>query len=83
MLGWSQRGLAGHVSYAEGMVRMWARGAHPVPADIARWLEVRARHAERCPAPVRTRDGDPSDRAAVARALREAVEHKREGADDA
>jgi len=73
VLGWSQRGLAGHVAYAEGMVRMWARGAHPVPAEIARWLEVRAKHAERYPPPLRTRDGEPSDRAAVARALREAV----------
>lgn len=53
VLGWSQRGLAGHVAYAEGTVRMWARGALPVPSDVAKWLETRARHAERTPPPAR------------------------------
>jgi hypothetical protein len=39
--------------YAEGTVRQWARGALPVPDQIADWLVARADHAEETPPPKR------------------------------
>ena len=54
-LDWTQRGLARLLDRQEGTVRQWARGVVQVPEDVARWLEVRATHAERHPPPVRIR----------------------------
>jgi transcriptional regulator with XRE-family HTH domain len=54
LLRWSQRGLADALNRQEGTVRQWARGAVQIPEDVARWLEIRATHAERNPPPVRT-----------------------------
>ena len=52
-LDWTQRGLARLLGRLEGTVRQWARGAVQIPPDVAAWLETRARHAERHPAPRR------------------------------
>jgi len=38
-LHWTQRGLARILGQPEGLVRQWARGARPVPQDVADWLE--------------------------------------------
>jgi len=38
-LEWSQRGLARILDLPEGLVRLWARGARPIPIDVAGWLE--------------------------------------------
>ena len=38
-LHWTQRGLARVLDRPEGLVRQWARGAKPVPEDVADWLE--------------------------------------------
>ena len=47
LLHWSQRGLADVLSYSEGTVRGWARGARQVPPEVAAWLErLAAAHAE-------------------------------------
>jgi hypothetical protein len=53
LLDWTQRGLARQLGYAEGTVRQWARGALPIPAQVADWLAARADHAEATPAPSR------------------------------
>lgn len=53
LLRWSQRGLADALNRQEGTVRQWARGAVQIPDDVAQWLEIRAKHAERYPPPVR------------------------------
>lgn len=53
VLDWTQRGLARQLDRAEGTVRQWARGALPVPADVAAWLRARAEHAEATPPPRR------------------------------
>jgi DNA-binding transcriptional regulator YdaS (Cro superfamily) len=53
VLGWTQRGLARLLDRQEGTIRQWARGAVQIPDDVARWIEVRSRHAERTPPPVR------------------------------
>ena len=50
---WTQRGLARILSRQEGTVRQWARGVVKIPDEVASWLEVRARHAERHPPPNR------------------------------
>lgn len=52
-LAWTQRGLARLLERQEGTVRQWARGAVQLPADVAVWLEARARHAEKHPPPRR------------------------------
>ncbi len=52
-LGWSQRGLAATLERQEGTVRQWARGVVQIPNDVAAWLEVRAKHAEKYPPPHR------------------------------
>ena len=41
-LGWSQRGLAEKLGLHETRVRRMARGLHPVPAEVAAWLETLA-----------------------------------------
>lgn len=41
-LEWTQRGLARILDRPEGLVRQWARGARPIPGDVATWLEVAA-----------------------------------------
>lgn len=51
-LHWSQRGLARILDLDERRVRRWAAG-EPIPLAIARWLEIRARHAELNPPPER------------------------------
>lgn len=38
-LHWTQRGLARILNQPEGLVRQWARGARPVPQEVADWLE--------------------------------------------
>ena len=38
-LEWSQRALARILNLPEGLVRQWARGARPIPEDVAAWLE--------------------------------------------
>jgi DNA-binding transcriptional regulator YdaS (Cro superfamily) len=53
LLGWTQRGLARLLGRQEGTVRQWARGAVTIPADVAAWIEQRARHAARTPPPRR------------------------------
>lgn len=53
-LDWTQRGAARLLGRQEGTVRQWARGTVQIPEEVAQWLEVRARHAERTPPPVRT-----------------------------
>ena len=42
LLHWSQRGLADVLRYSEGTVRGWARGARPIPPEVAEWLETLA-----------------------------------------
>jgi len=56
LLDWTQRGLARQLGYAEGTVRQWARGALPIPDDVATWLRDRADYAAARPAPPRRRD---------------------------
>ncbi len=52
ILGWSQRGFADIINVDEARVRKWARGAgHPMPKDLAVWLERRARAMEGDPPP--------------------------------
>ena len=41
-LHWSQRGLADVLHHGEGTVRGWARGARPIPPNVADWLETLA-----------------------------------------
>jgi len=53
LLAWSQRGLARILQRQEGLVRMWGRGAAPIPPDVAAWLEARAVHAAQYPPPIR------------------------------
>ena len=53
LLDWTQRGLARQLGYAEGTVRLWARGALPIPDQVADWLVARADHAEATPPPKR------------------------------
>lgn len=36
---WSQRGFAGRIGYDDRLVRRWASGERPIPAEIAAWLE--------------------------------------------
>jgi len=55
LLDWTQRGLARQLGYAESTVRQWARGALPIPDQVADWLVARADHAEATPAPGRKR----------------------------
>lgn len=57
-LGWTQRGLARLLERQEGTVRQWARAAVQIPDDVAGWLEIRAKHAERHPPPVRSVNSD-------------------------
>lgn len=52
-LSWGQRKLATILDMDERQVRRWAAGDR-IPDDIARWLEVRAKHAEKHPPPVRS-----------------------------
>lgn len=52
-LDWTQRGLGRLLGRQEGTVRQWARGAVQIPEDVAAWLEVRARYAEKHPPPIR------------------------------
>lgn len=52
-LHWTQRGLADILGMDERQVRRWAAGQYPVPADIAEWLERRARSMEADPPPTR------------------------------
>ena len=52
-LSWSQRGLARLLGRSETSVRQWTRGTVAVPAEVARWLEIRAAHAERTRPPVK------------------------------
>jgi len=61
LLDWTQRGLAALLQRPEGTVRQWARGAVRIPDDVARWLEVRARHAEKHPPPLREAPPSPPD----------------------
>jgi ribosome-binding protein aMBF1 (putative translation factor) len=56
LLAWSQRGLATLLERHEGTVRQWARGAVEMPDDVVRWLEARARHAEKHPPPLRIKN---------------------------
>jgi len=42
LMGWSQRGAARQLGYAEGTVRQWARGKQLIPAEVATWLQARA-----------------------------------------
>jgi transcriptional regulator with XRE-family HTH domain len=52
-IGWSQRELARRIGVDETRVRRWARGAAPVPEDVAAWLaSAAAWHAEHPPPPV-------------------------------
>lgn len=60
LLAWSQRGLASLLGRQEGTVRQWARGVVQIPDDVARWLEVRSKHAQKYPPPTRgVSDGKP------------------------
>lgn len=52
-LDWTQRGLARLLERPEGTVRQWARGVVQIPNEVARWLEIRAKHAEKYPPPAR------------------------------
>ena len=52
-LGWTRRGFARLLGRDEATVRQWERGAVRIPDEVARWLETRAKHAERHPPPVR------------------------------
>ena len=54
VLDWTQRGLARQLDRPEGTVRQWARGTVQIPADVSAWLETRARHATKHPAPRRS-----------------------------
>ena len=60
LLDWTQRGLARQLGYAEGTVRQWARGALPIPDQVADWLAARADHAQVTPAPARKRLDKPA-----------------------
>jgi len=40
LLRWSQRGFAEALDCDNRMVRRWAAGDAPVPADVAEWLET-------------------------------------------
>ncbi|WP_419900760.1 nuclease [Roseomonas sp. USHLN139] len=53
LLDWTQRGLARQLERHEGTVRQWARGTVRIPDDVEAWLEVRATHAAKYPAPAR------------------------------
>jgi transcriptional regulator with XRE-family HTH domain len=53
LLGWTRRGLARQLGRLEGTVRQWERGAVQIPAEVARWLEARAKHAARTPPPAK------------------------------
>jgi len=55
ILGWTQRGLARMLERQEGTIRMWARGASSIPADVAEWLEQRTQQAQSVPAPRRVK----------------------------
>ena len=57
-LHWSQRGLADVLQRAEGTVRQWARGALPVPPEVATWLRRLTHHANANPPPARTTRAD-------------------------
>jgi transcriptional regulator with XRE-family HTH domain len=50
-LHWSQRGLADVLTYSEGTVRGWARGAREIPEAVAVWLEELAAVHEARPLP--------------------------------
>ena len=52
ILGWSNRHLGVMTGLTHKHVRRWLEGA-PIPPDVAKWLEARARHAERTPPPER------------------------------
>lgn len=58
ILGWTQRGLARLLERQEGTVRQWARGAVQVPDNVVLWLEIRAKHAEHNPPPIRSVSND-------------------------
>jgi hypothetical protein len=45
--------LADALDRPESTVRQWARSAVQIPEDVARWLEVRAKHADKHPPPAR------------------------------
>lgn len=49
---WSQRGVASLLDRDERLVRRWASGDAPVPADVAVWLETLAKVHEANPPPV-------------------------------
>lgn len=38
-LRWSQRGFAKRIDYDDRLVRHWAAGTRPIPADVAAWVE--------------------------------------------
>jgi len=50
LLGWTVRHLGRQVGYDHQQVRRWLQGA-PIPPHVAHWVEIRASHAERTPAP--------------------------------
>jgi hypothetical protein len=50
LLRWSATALAVQVERDPKQVRRWLQGAD-IPPEVARWLEVRAKHAERTPPP--------------------------------
>ena len=52
---WSQRGLARILNRDEGTVRQWARGAVPIPEDVAQWIAKVDQHMRDNPAPARVR----------------------------
>jgi len=64
VLGWSQRGVADTLGCADSLTRGWARGKGTIPADVAAWLEDRARHAEATPPPQDWRRRPALERAA-------------------
>jgi len=50
---WTKRGLARALNRPESTVRQWENGVVQIPDDVARWLEIRAKHAEKHPPPKR------------------------------
>lgn len=59
LLHWSQRGFAEVIGEDEGRARKWARGAEPIPEDVADWLERAAAWLAANPPPYRRRSRGP------------------------
>lgn len=55
-LDWTQRGFARLINWSEGTVRQWARGAMPIPQEIADWLEKLMEFLKEHPVPSRCKD---------------------------